>query len=82
MTMNPENLYFIDTPVDIQDECYDTIINYLENFPNIGENDIIYLKYTSVFNMGNKGFFKGYISTQIKSNKDLNEESDFLIFIE
>lgn len=79
--MNLENIYFIDTPVDVQDEYYYFIIEQLQNIIQIKEDDIIYLKYTIIFNMFNKRFFKGFIFSSLANDKDFNKEPDFLIFI-
>ena len=49
--MNPENLYFINTPVKIQDECYLTVVEQLETIKNIGEDDNVYLSFTPIFNL-------------------------------
>lgn len=76
--MNPDNLYFIDTPVEIQDESFNDIIEQL-NF--IDDNNIIvYVIFSKIYNFENKGFFKCYIRTEIESNKENLKEPDFLIF--
>lgn len=79
--MNPENLYFIDTPLQIQEEYYENVLEQLQNM-NISEQDNIYLVLSPFFNALDKGFFKGYIFPQEEKNKDFNNEPQFLIFIQ
>lgn len=79
--MNPDNIYFLNTPVEIQEECYYYVVEYLSQLNQLNENDIIYLSFTQIFNMNHKGFFKVYISSQIESNEAFNRQPDFLIFI-
>lgn len=76
--MNPDNLYFIDTPVEIQDESFNDIIEQLNFIDN--DNIIVYVVFSKIYNFENKGFFKCYIRTEIESNKENLKEPDFLIF--
>lgn len=76
--MNPDNLYFIDTPVEIQDESFNDIIEQL-NFID-DDNIIVYIIFSKIYNFENKGFFKCYIRTKVESNKENLKEPDFLIF--
>lgn len=76
--MNPDNLYFIDTPVEIQDESFNDIIEQL-NFID-DDNIIVYVIFSKIYNFENKGFFKCYIRTEIESCKENLKEPDFLIF--
>lgn len=79
--MNPENIYFFNTPIQVQDDCYDIIIEQLEQISSLKEEDIIYLIFTPIFNLSDKGFFKVYVSSQVEVNKDFDREPDFIIFI-
>jgi hypothetical protein len=76
--MNPDNLYFIDTPVEIQDESFNDIIEQLNFIDN--DNIIVYVIFSKIYNFENKGFFKCYIRTEIESCKENLKEPDFLIF--
>lgn len=76
--MNPDNLYFIDTPVEIQDESFNDIIEQLSFIDN--DNIIVYVIFSKIYNFENKGFFKCYIRTEIESCKENLKEPDFLIF--
>lgn len=78
--MNLENIFFIDTPVEIQEECYDSIIMELENI-NLSDSCYIYLKFSPLFNIEGKAVFKGY-TFNYDDKKDFNSQEDFLIFIE
>jgi hypothetical protein len=73
--MIEDNIYFIDTPVDIQDEVFYKV---LENLKNINTNDNIYLKFVSSLNIPNKYYFNVYIGKSF----DSNAIPEFLIFIQ
>lgn len=75
-----EDLYFIDTPVEIEEKYYSTIEQELIN-NNVSENAVIYCYFVRPYNYQNNGFFKIFISNKIEVDKDFNKEADFLIFI-
>ena len=75
--MNEDNIYFIDTPTEIQDECYYKILEHLENL-SISNDTNVYLKLSSPINLPGKYFFNGYI----RGSFDSNLEPDFLIFLQ
>lgn len=77
--MNPDNIYFLNTPIEIQNLEYYNIIEKLNNF-NISDNDYIYLLFSSIYNIPDKYFFKCYIKNDIIKDKNFNYEPDFLIF--
>lgn len=79
--LNPDNLYFLDTPVEVQDECYYQVLGQLNEFDFINDEDIVYLIFSEIFNLRGKACFKGYIKTQIGVDKVFDNEPDFLIFI-
>jgi hypothetical protein len=79
--LNPDNLYFLDTPVDIQDECYYDVLEQINEFNFIHENNIVYLIFSEIFNLRGKACFKGYIKSEIENSKVFDYEPDFLIFI-
>jgi hypothetical protein len=75
--MNEDNIYFIDTPIEIQDECYYKLLEYLEEI-NFDKKSNIYLKLSSSINLPGKYFFSVYIQDSF----DINLEPDFLIFLQ
>ena len=79
--LNPDNLYFLDTPVDVQDECYYDVLEQINEFNFIHENNIVYLIFSEIFNLKGKACFKGYIKSEIENSKVFDYEPDFLIFI-
>lgn len=79
--LNPDNLYFLDTPVDVQDECYYEVLEQINEFNFIHENNIVYLIFSEIFNLRGKACFKGYIKSEIENSKVFDYEPDFLIFI-
>lgn len=79
--LNPDNLYFLDTPIEVQDECYYQVLEQLNEFEFIDENYIIYLIFSEIFNLKGKACFKGYIKMQVEKDKVFDYEPDFLIFI-
>jgi hypothetical protein len=79
--LNPDNLYFLDTPVDVQDECYYDVLEQINEFNFIHENNIVYLIFSEIFNLRGKACFKGYIKSEIENSKVFDYEPDFLIFI-
>lgn len=80
--LNPENLYFIDTPIEVQDSEYNNILESLNEIDMIDERDIVYLVFVGIYNMFNKRCFRGYIRTCVQKDKSFNDEPDFLIFIQ
>lgn len=78
--MNSENIYFVDTPVEIQDEYFYNILEKLEEI-EIDNNAYVYLKFSSIMNLPGKFFFKGFIKDAIEIDKTFNYEPDFLIFL-
>ena len=79
--LNPDNLYFLDTPIDVQDECYYDVLEQINEFNFIHENNIVYLIFSEIFNLRGKACFKGYIKSEIENSKVFDYEPDFLIFI-
>ena len=77
--MNPDNLYFINTPVEIQDESYNNIV---ESLNYLDENTVVYAVFTRIYNFESKGCFKCYLRTEIENNKENLKEPDFLFFIQ
>lgn len=74
------DIFFIDTPVEIQDEIYYDIIAHLEEY-NIPENKIIYLKMTPIINLIGKYYFHVFIEDTIVDHSLLRRAPDFLIFL-
>jgi hypothetical protein len=80
--VDPDNIFYENTPIDIQDEYHNFIVNYLnENF-NLSRNDFIYLKFSNIFNIPGKGYFNVKIKNKKESIKAIDNEPDFLIFIQ
>ena len=75
-----DNLYFISTPIEIQDEVYFEVIEKLENL-NISDDCYVYLKFSQITNIPNKFFFNGYVRKALIEDKSTLCEPDFLIFL-
>lgn len=73
--MIEDNIYFIDTPPDVQDEVFYQILEKLENL-NIRDN--VYLKLVSSINIPNKHYFNVYTGKSFNPNAI----PEFLIFIQ
>ena len=78
--MTNDNLYFISTPIEIQDEVYFEVLEKLENL-NIPNECYVYLKFVSITNIPNKFFFNGYVRNEAIEDKSTLCEPDFLIFL-
>ena len=78
-TMN-DNLYFISTPIEIQDEVYFQVLEKLEKL-NIPSESYVYLKFSSITNLPDKFFFNGYVRNVAIEDKSTLCEPDFLIFL-
>lgn len=78
--MNNDNIYFLNTPSEIEDEVYYEILEKLEEV-GIDNQSYIYIKFTQVFNLPNKYFFKIYISKTILGEDINDREPDLLIFL-
>lgn len=78
--MNNDNIYFLNTPSEIEDEVYYEILEKLEEV-DIDNQSYIYIKFTQVFNLPNKYFFKIYISKTILGEDINDREPDLLIFL-
>lgn len=77
--IDDEKLFFINTPVDIQDEIYYKTIEYLNEI-DIEYNSYIYLVFTPIANNIGKFYFKGYIKNEPILTKNFDNKSDFIIF--
>lgn len=75
-----DNLYFISTPTEIQDEVYFEIQQKLEEL-NISDESYVYLKLSPITNIPNKFFFQGYVRDGVILDKSILCEPDFLIFL-
>lgn len=73
--MIEDNIYFIDTPPNIQDEIFYKIAEYLKNYEINDKN--VYLKLVAAVNIPDKYFFNAYIGESF--NPEANP--DFLIFL-
>jgi hypothetical protein len=73
--MIEDNIFFIDTPPDIQDEIFYEVLNHLENCDYKDKN--IYLKPATALNIPDKYYFNVYIAKSF----DPNAIPDFLIFL-
>ena len=77
--IDEEKIYFIDTPVEIQDEIYHKTIEYLNNI-NIDYNSHVYLFFSPVPDNNGKFYFKCHLKNQYISSKYLGDEPNFIIF--
>lgn len=73
------DIFFINTPVELQDEMYDSIIEQLSQF-NISEKKTIYLRFTNSLSLLNKKYFEVFITNGVVEHSSLNYSPDFLIF--
>ena len=74
------DIFFINTPVDIQEEIYNDIIEKLISY-NIPDNKIIYLRMTTSIGIFGKYYFEVYVCNNIVEHSSLNYPADFLIFL-
>lgn len=77
--MMENDIFFINTPVELQEEIYDTLVHQLSAF-NIDEDKTIYLRFTNAFGLINKKYFEVFITDGIVEHSSLNYAPDFLIF--
>lgn len=77
---NSDNLYFLQTPAEIQDEIFNEVLEKLENL-SIPNNALVYLKFSPITNIPNKFFFQGYMRNEAIQDKSSLCEPDFLIFL-
>ena len=75
-----DNFYFIDTPLDIQEECYSYIEQRLNGL-SISNRYYVYLIFSQIGNRIGKYCFKVYVKTDILDKNEVLGEPDFLIFI-
>jgi hypothetical protein len=73
------DIFFINTPVELQDEMYDSIIEQLSQL-NISEEKTIYLRFTNSLSLLNKKYFEVFITNGVVEHSSLNYSPDFLIF--
>lgn len=75
-----DNFYFLNTPLEIQEECYDYIEQNLNKL-NLNNKDYVYLLFSAIGNIMGKYCFKVYVKNNILSENEVLGEPDFLIFI-
>lgn len=74
------DIFFINTPVDIQDEVYYEVVEQLSMY-DIAPDKVIYLKMTPIINLGGKYYFQVFVESGIVSHELLKKAPDFLIFM-
>ena len=67
------DIFFINTPIEIQDEVYNDVIDILSTY-EIDENKIILF-------FGEKYCFEVFLRDTILGNNKLDGQSEFLIFL-
>lgn len=77
--MDSDNIYFVDTPLEIQEEYYDKIIEELQAY-NISDSNYIYVKFCPIANLQGKWCFHVYITNSIRTDKSFNYDPFLLIF--
>lgn len=77
--MNNE-IFFINTPVEIQEEFYSYIEENLSAY-NIPADKTIYLRFNTTMNIQGKYYFQVYITEGIVEHSSLSYPADFLIFL-
>ena len=74
-----DEIYFLNTPVEIQEEIYNDIVEKLSNL-EIDNNDIVYLRQVSSINFSDNYYFEVYVRPNIVDHKTLISP-EFLIFL-
>lgn len=74
------DIFFINTPIEIQDEIYNDIIDVLSTY-EIDENKIIYLLLSPILFLGEKYCFEVFLRDTILGNNKLDGQAEFLIFL-
>ena len=77
--MNNE-IFFINTPVEIQEEFYSYIEENLFAY-DIPADKTIYLRFNTTMNIQGKYYFQVYITEGIVEHSSLSYPADFLIFL-
>ena len=77
--IDEDKIYFINTPVEIQEAIYYETLEYLQSL-NIDNRLNVYLVFTQVPNLNNKFYFKVYIRQYSENAKMIDDEPDFIIF--
>lgn len=76
--MERDNIFFINTPTDIQDEYFEYFCERLEE---VEDEKIIYIKFAPIMSLMGKYYFEVYICDAIVDHSTLNYPADFLIFL-
>lgn len=79
--INEDNVYFVNTPIEIQNSEYNKIIQKL-NILNISNEKIIYVKFAPVANLEGKYYFEIYIKNSITHNEMLINDPEYIIFLQ
>lgn len=74
------DIFFINTPVEIQEEIYYDIIEKLLSY-DISSNKVIYLRMSTSMSIFGKYYFEVYVCDNIVEHSTLNYPADFLIFL-
>lgn len=77
--MMENDIFFINTPVELQEEIYESIIQQL-NTLNIDKSKTVYLRFTNAFGLINKKYFEVFLTNGVVEHSSLNYAPDFLIF--
>lgn len=75
-----DNFYFLNTPLEIQEECYETIFDKLNKL-ELTDKNYVYLIFSPINNIRGKYCFKVYIKNKILDKNEIPKNPDFLIFI-
>ena len=74
-----DEIYFLNTPVEVQEEIYNNIVESLNDF-QIGNNDIVYLCQVNSMNFTDRYYFEVFVRESVVDHKTLISP-DFLIFL-
>lgn len=74
-----DEIYFLNTPVEVQEEIYNDILEKLSNL-EINNSDIVYLRQVSSINFSDNYYFEVYVRPNIVDHKTLISP-EFLIFL-
>jgi hypothetical protein len=74
------DIFFINTPVEIQEEFYSYIEENLSAY-DIPADKTIYLRFNTAMNVQGKYYFQVYLTKGVVEHSILNYPADFLIFL-
>jgi hypothetical protein len=77
-----DNLFFINVPPEIEDEYFEKILNYINDNMDLDKDTSVHLHFLSFYNIMGKACFKAELKYKNSCTKAIDNESNFLIFIQ